>query len=73
MMAHTELVQSKSMWLHCIKNGRVQNAVEPQTALDQMELFVRPHEIYGTKECHVEPFIRPCGTARNRLYKAALD
>ena len=47
----------------------VQTAVEPKTAWDRMELFVRPHEIYGTKQYHMEPFIRPCGTARNRLRK----
>ena len=40
-----------------------------------MELFIRPHEVYGTEGYHLdmEPFIIPYGTARNRLCKTALD
>ena len=71
-VAYTELVQSKSVWLHSINNGMVQTAVELKTAWDRMELFIKPHEIYGTKGYHMEPFIRPYGTTRNRLCKIAL-
>ena len=72
-LPHTELMQSKSMWLHCINNGKVQTLVKLKTAWDRMELFIRPHEIYRTEGYHTEPFIISHETARNRLYETALD